>query len=115
LRDEKGSVYEGGIRVPGIIHWPALIKKRSVINEPAGFVDIMPTICDILKVQPFEEEELDGISILSLLKGGKFERKNPLYWYFYRTSPEIAMRVGDVMNSSFFSSRYGLYKEYESG
>ena len=97
LRAEKGSTYEGGIRVPGIIHWPALIKKQSVINEPAGFVDIMPTICDILKVQPFEEEELDGTSILSLLKGGKFERKNPLYWYFYRTSPEIAMRVGDVM------------------
>jgi len=97
LRALKSYVYEGGIRVPGIIHWPALIKNHAVIDEPTGFVDIMPTICDILQIQPFKEGELDGTSILSLLNGEKFERKNPLYWYFYRTYPEIAMRVGDIM------------------
>jgi len=83
--------------VPGIFNWPALKKQNIVINEPAGFVDMMPTICDILQIQPFGEDELDGTSILGLLSGGKFERKNPLYWYFYRTSPEIAMRIDDVM------------------
>jgi len=97
LRAVKSYVYEGGIRVPGIFNWPALKKQNIVINEPAGFVDMMPTICDILQIQPFGEDELDGTSILGLLSGGKFERKNPLYWYFYRTSPEIAMRIDDVM------------------
>lgn len=97
LRAVKSYIYDGGIRVPGIIHWPALQKKNMVIEEPAGFVDIMPTICDILQIQPFKEGELDGTSILSLLKGEEFNRVNPLYWYFYRTSPEIAVRIDDVM------------------
>ena len=42
-------------------------------------------------------ESLDGTSILPLLKGKHFKRTNPLFWYFYRTVPEIAVRVGDYM------------------
>ena len=97
LRAVKSYVYEGGIRVPVIISWPKLKSKNIVIKEPAGFVDIMPTICDILKIQPFDEGELDGSSILSLMNDEKFERKTPLYWYFYRNSPELAMRVDNLM------------------
>ena len=97
LRAVKSYVYEGGIRVPGIVHWPKLKKSGTVINEAAGFVDIMPTICDILKIKTPKNKELDGTSILNVLEGKKFERQNPLYWYFYRTSPEIAMRVGNRM------------------
>lgn len=97
LRAVKSYVYDGGIRVPGIIHWPALDKKNVVIHEPVGFVDIMPTICDILKIEPPKQEDLDGISIFNLIKGQKLNRVNPLYWYFYRTSPEIAVRVDDFM------------------
>lgn len=97
LRAVKSYLYEGGIRVPGIISWPKLKSKNIVIKEPAGFVDIMPTICDILKIQPFDEGELDGSSILSLINDEKFERKTPLYWYFYRNSPELAMRVDNLM------------------
>jgi arylsulfatase A len=97
LRAVKSYVYDGGIRVPGIISWPELQRENVVIHEPAGFIDIMPTVCDILQVQAFDEGELDGTSILGLMNDNKFERKNPLYWYFYRTSPEIAMRVDNVM------------------
>lgn len=97
LRAKKSYVYEGGIRVPGIIHWPILNKTGVVINEAVGFVDIMPTICDILQTKTLKDNDFDGTSILNLLKGEKFERKNPLYWYFYRTSPEIAMRIDDYM------------------
>ena len=97
LRAVKSYVYEGGIRVPGIIHWPALNEQGVVINEPAGFVDIMPTVCDILKIEPPNQEDLAGASILSLLNGQKLDRVKPLYWYFYRTSPEIAVRIDDMM------------------
>lgn len=97
LRAVKSYVYEGGIRVPGIIHWPALKQKGQLIHEPAGFVDILPTICDILDIQPDNSAEWDGTSMLSLLKNEPFERKKPLYWYFYRTTPEIAMRVDNLM------------------
>ena len=97
LRAVKSYLYDGGIRVPGIIHWPALDKKNVVINEPVGFVDIMPTICDILQIKAPRQEDLDGTSILNLLQGEKFDRLKPLFWFFYRTSPEIAVRVDDVM------------------
>jgi arylsulfatase A len=97
LRAVKSYVYEGGIRVPGIIHWSALDSKGIEINEPVGFVDIMPTLCDILEIEPPEPANLDGTSILGLLNSQSFERPEPLYWYFYRTSPEIAVRVDDFM------------------
>ncbi len=97
LRAVKSYVYEGGIRVPGIIHWPALPKKGVEINEPVSFVDILPTVYDILEFEPVKPEQLDGTSIFSLLNGEKFGRVNPLYWFFYRSSPEIAVRVDDFM------------------
>ncbi|WP_020529348.1 sulfatase-like hydrolase/transferase [Flexithrix dorotheae] len=96
LRAVKSYVYDGGIRVPGIFHWSGFSAK-GLISEAAGFVDIMPTLCDILQISPFEDGELDGTSILGLLNGKAFERENPLFWYFYRTSPEIAVRMDQVM------------------
>ncbi len=96
LRAVKSYVYDGGIRVPSIIHWPALEQKGVEINEPAGFVDIMPTICDVLEIE-LPAGNLDGTSILGLLNSQELEREKPLYWYFYRTSPEIAVRTGDFM------------------
>jgi arylsulfatase A len=97
LRAVKSYLYEGGIRVPGIVHWPELIKHGKVINQPAGFVDVMPTICDILGIDPLNDRAIDGTSILGLFKGEDFTRENPLFWFFYRTSPEIALRIGNHM------------------
>ena len=97
LRAVKSYLYEGGIRVPGILHWPELIKQGKVINQPAGFVDIMPTICDILGINPLNDKIIDGTSIFGLLKGEDFTREKPLFWFFYRTSPEIALRIDNLM------------------
>jgi arylsulfatase A len=97
LRGRKSSLYEGGIRVPGILHWPALVEDARIIHEPAGFVDILPTLCQILGIQPASDRVIDGTSILGLMNGEKFYRDKPLFWFFYRTSPEIALRSGDYM------------------
>lgn len=97
LRAVKSYLYDGGIRVPGIFHWKEFDGQNSVIDEPAGFVDIMPTICDLLQVSSAELPEFDGTSILNLLNEENFTRENPLHWFFYRTSPEIAVRVGDYI------------------
>ena len=97
LRALKSFVYEGGIRVPGIINWPALNQRNVVIDEPVGFIDMMPTLCDVLDIKPSNESKLDGTSILDLIKGGAIEREKPLYWHFYRTSPEMSMRIGDML------------------
>jgi arylsulfatase A len=97
LRAVKSYLYEGGIRVPGIIQWPGRIEGDRIIRKPAGFVDMMPTICEILDIHPLEDRVLDGTSLLPLLTGEDFMREKPLFWFFYRTSPEIALRDGTLM------------------
>ena len=95
LRAGKSSLYDGGIHVPGIVRWHGITNENKIIETPAGFVDIVPTFCELLKIDP--PENLDGTSILPLLKGKPFKRNNPLFWFFYRTVPEIAVRIGDYM------------------
>lgn len=91
----KSFVYEGGIRVPGIITWKDKIRPKQVIEEPVGLVDIMPTLCDLMQVQHPNARLLDGVNLMPLLQGSDFSRVKPLSWFFYRTTPEMAMRIGD--------------------
>jgi len=102
LRGRKSYVYEGGIRVPGIVRWPEVGAKGIRITKPTGLIDLMPTICDMLNIKPPSPEQLDGTSLVNLIKGQPFEREKPLYWFFYRTTPEMTMRIGDevVMGKS---------------
>ncbi len=97
LKGVKSYLYEGGIRVPGIIYYPALNNQATIIEEPVGLIDIFPTLDEMTSTDYSRENNLDGTSFLNLLEGRKFNRENPLFWFFYRTSPEIAMRIGDMM------------------
>ncbi|NND32932.1 MAG: sulfatase-like hydrolase/transferase [Saprospiraceae bacterium] len=90
----KSFIYEGGIRVPGILYWKGKVLPKQVISEPVGLVDIMPTICHLSALQHPDEEKLDGVNIWPLIMHRDFKRKKPLSWFFYRTSPEMAMRIG---------------------
>jgi len=82
LRGRKGDMWEGGIRVPGIIEWPARIKP-AITEIPAGTVDIFPTLADLLQVQPPHPVPLDGVSLLPLIDGQMKARPRPLgFWQF---------------------------------
>ena len=93
LKAVKSFLYDGGIRVPGIIKWSGIKANRKVVETPVGLVDVLPTLCEIVGIDP--PDNLDGTSFLPLLEGKNLHRKRPLYWFFYRTSPEISMRIGD--------------------
>lgn len=82
LRGRKGEVWEGGIRVPGLIEWPARIKRPVVTEVSACTSDIYPTIVDILNLSiPDQVEPLDGISLVPLLDGRMKERPSPIgFW-----------------------------------
>ena len=97
LRDKKGAVYEGGIRVPGIVRWPGHTKPGSVSDEPVSFVDFLPTVCEITGITAPKDRHLDGASFLPVLEGRPVKRTQPLYWQFNRASsaPKVAMRDGD--------------------
>lgn len=83
LRGNKGQVYEGGLRVPGIMEWPAVIKQPRVTSYPASTMDLFPTVADILGlpatafVQP-----VDGISLKPLLTAEIGPRAQPIGFRF---------------------------------
>ena len=97
LRDKKGSLWEGGIRVPGIVRWPGKTKAGTVSDEPVCGVDFLPTVCAVTGLQPPRDRVIDGASWLPVLENGKVERKTPLYWHFNRAfgGPKVAMRIDD--------------------
>lgn len=97
LRDKKGSMYEGGIRVPGILRWPGHTRPGTVSAEPVCGVDLLPTLCEIAGVAVPADRAIDGASLLPIFDGKPIERKTPLYWQYARahSKPKVAMRVGD--------------------
>ncbi|MCB1227466.1 MAG: sulfatase-like hydrolase/transferase [Verrucomicrobiales bacterium] len=97
LRDKKGSMWEGGIRVPGIMRWPGRIKPGSTSDEPVCGVDFLPSMCDLLNLPLPAGRALDGASFLPVWTGEKIHRQVPLYWQFNRASggPKVAVRQGD--------------------
>jgi arylsulfatase A len=97
LRDKKGSVFEGGIRVPGMIRWPGKTQAGSTSDEPVCGVDFLPTVCEITGTPLPSDRKLDGASILPVLRGGAVSRTTPLYWHFNHAfnGPLVALRQGD--------------------
>jgi len=97
LRAKKGHLWEGGIRVPGLLRWPGETEPGSVSGEPVCGVDLLPTLCDIAGVTPPQDRTLDGASLLPVLDGEPVERTTPLYWHFLRarSSIKVAIREGD--------------------
>ncbi|NNF28892.1 MAG: sulfatase-like hydrolase/transferase, partial [Gemmatimonadetes bacterium] len=82
LRGLKGSVYEGGIRVPFVARWPGKIEPGTESGHVSAFWDMMPTFAEIAGVQP--PEGIDGISLLPALVGaGPQPEHEALYWEYH--------------------------------
>ena len=80
FRGQKGDIYEGGIRVAGVIEWPARFSKPRASNMNAVTSDILPTLCD-LAGQPIPKRPLDGISLVPLFDGKMTDRPTPIgFW-----------------------------------
>jgi arylsulfatase len=89
----KGSLYEGGIRVPMIASWPGQIAPGSESSHISAFWDVLPTFCELIGAEI--PEETDGISFLSELKGEGDQQKHPyLYWEFPGSGGQQALRMG---------------------
>ncbi len=79
LNGFKGSVYEGGLRVPAIIEWPSGISKPRITNYPACTMDILPTLVAIAAPQTqMHLRPLDGISLLPLFSRDIQRREQPI-------------------------------------
>jgi arylsulfatase len=89
----KGNLNEGGIRVPMIASWPRKITAGRVSDHISVFYDVMPTLCNIARIDP--PENFDGISFLPELLGRKQKEHEFLYWEFPESGGQIAVRIGD--------------------
>ena len=97
LRGKKSNVWEGGHRVPGIFRWPGKIKPGTESGVPICGVDFMPTVCAISGAELPKGKAIDGTDLSKILTGKSeaLSRENPLYWFFYRLNPGLAIRDGD--------------------
>ena len=94
FRAFKGSVYEGGIRVPFIARWPGRIRAGAVSELPAAFYDVLPTLGDLAGAGPLPES--DGLSLTPTLLGrGRQRRHEFLFWDFNGYGGQQAVRLGD--------------------
>lgn len=75
LKGRKRSLNEGGVRVPGILNWPAKVKAGIKTDFPAVTSDYLPTILDAVEVEYTGDRPLDGISLLPVIAGEKSERE----------------------------------------
>ena len=78
LRNEKGSVYEGGTRVPCIVNWPAKLKPGKH-TAPVQIVDWMPTFCALAGFQPDRDLKWDGTNLWPQLAEGAAPASHPIY------------------------------------
>ncbi len=113
LRDEKGTLYEGGVRVPLIVRWPGVVEGGTECDVPVTSVDFYPTLLQLVGTKASPNHPLDGESILPLLKQtGKLDR-NAIYWHYphyHHSRPAGAIREGNYKLIEFYEDgRLELY------
>ncbi len=114
LRGFKGSVYEGGIRVPMIARLPGRISAGTENDTPGYFADWFPTICDALGLQ--KPAGLDGESLWPVLLDGKTHaRTRPMVWVFPEYQGQVAVQIGDLkaVRTGLKTKKPGAWEVYD--
>ena len=82
-RGKKGQIYEGGLRVPALLEWPARYPGHRTTGMPCVTSDIYPTLLDLVGITMSDQPPLDGISLRPLLEGKMMERPEPIGFWSY--------------------------------
>jgi arylsulfatase A-like enzyme len=115
LRAGKGWFYEGGIRVPLIVHWPGLTQPGSATHTPVITTDFYPTLLEMAGLPLRPGQHLDGLSLAPLLRQSAVLPERPLFWHYPHYgnqggSPGSAVRLGNYKLIEFFEgNRLELY------
>jgi arylsulfatase A-like enzyme len=109
LRNGKGTLYEGGVRVPLMWSWPGVIQPGTTSSEVVGCIDLYPTMRELLSLPKREEQLMDGVSYVSVLKSQGPLKREAYFNYFPHGGPGkppgVTMRSGD----------WKLIRWYETG
>jgi len=114
LRGVKRDLYEGGIRVPMIAHWPGGIAKPGISDHASAFWDFLPTACELAGVDA--PEGLHGISYAPTITGkGEQLAHDFLYWEFHEKGTRRALRQGDWKLLQYNLDKQGKPELYDLG
>ncbi|MCR9294496.1 MAG: sulfatase [bacterium] len=117
LREGKGSVYEGGIRVPCIVRWPNVVKANSICETPIHVVDWFPTLLSAASAPV--DKTTDGVDLMPLLQGESLPQR-ALYWYLplydllWASTPAAVIREGDWKLIQFFGDYFDAAGRYHA-
>jgi arylsulfatase A-like enzyme len=109
LRSGKGSLYEGGVRVPLLVYWPGVTVAGGVSREAVSSIDFYPTIAEMAGMEV--NQDVDGISLVPLLEEPSVElSRDTLCWhyphYYPTTTPVSSIRQGDWKLLQYYEDRH---------
>ncbi len=110
LRAGKGTVYEGGIRVPAIFRWPGHIPANTVTSQIAATIDFLPTFAAAAQIKLPTDRTLDGHNLLPLLTGAAKQSPHDAFYYF-DTAIHYTPETGrPASNTNLLAIRQGRWK-----
>jgi arylsulfatase A-like enzyme len=119
LREGKGSIYEGGTRVPLIIRWPEVVEAHSTSSALVSSMDLFPTMLDMAGVDAPSDRVIDGLSLVPLLKSNAPLHREAIFNHAPNLGsyhdPSTSVRQGDYKLICFYgegpsgANRYELY------
>jgi arylsulfatase A-like enzyme len=110
LRESKGHLYEGGIRVPMIVRWPGQVPEGKLCKAPVISMDFYPTFLELAGLKP-SGKPIDGESLLPLFrKTGKLTRKT-IYFHF----PNYAWHMGNRLAGAVREGKWKMIRNYDDG
>ncbi len=112
LREAKATTFDGGNRVPCLIYWKGQTKPGTTCNKLASNIDLFPTFAEISGA-PLPPRKIDGVSILSLIRGEKDANPRESFVYYYNKNDLEA--VTDGMFKLVFPHKYVTYGAYVPG
>jgi len=110
FRAQKGAVYEGGVRVPGVIEWPERIRRPRATDVNAVTSDVLPTLCDLVG-QPLPDRPLDGVSLKPVIDGQMTERPRPICFWNYDAGQETRNKLKPYLDPKLQEGTTPLVKK----
>jgi arylsulfatase A-like enzyme len=115
LREEKATLYEGGIRVPLVVRWPQVVAPGSISDAPVISADFFPTLLEMANAAPPARDAIDGVSLVPLLRQRGGLQRSAIYWHYPHynfhqplipTRPCGAVRKGDFKLIEFYEDGF---------
>jgi arylsulfatase A len=111
LRDAKGDLYEGGIRVPLIIRWPGVVKPGTVNRTPVISMDFFPTLIEAAKINLDAPPEIEGLSLMPILKAQGSLPERSLFFHY----PNYAWHRSNRLGGAVRHGSHKLIERFDTG